>query len=130
MKGVREAELAAHGEVWIASADVSGGDLKLEFTGPGEAAPGTDVALIRDGYVAVTPLGEHRPHEHSDARGAADAIEAERAGRESCLNSWRPGRNVQTNAPCALSTRAAPAVRYSSERHDVTRPLRFPSPEW
>ena len=40
VNGVREAELAAHGEVWIASADVSGGDLKLEFEGRGEAAPG------------------------------------------------------------------------------------------
>jgi 5'-nucleotidase len=56
VKGVREAELAPHGEVWIASADVSGGDLKLEFQGRSDAAPGTDVAFIRDGYVAVTPL--------------------------------------------------------------------------
>jgi 5'-nucleotidase len=56
VKGVREAELAPHGEVWIASADASSGDLKLEFQGRADAAPGTDVALIRDGYVAVTPL--------------------------------------------------------------------------
>jgi 5'-nucleotidase len=56
IQGVREAELAPHGEVWIASADASGGDLKLEFQGRADAAPGTDVALIRDGYVAVTPL--------------------------------------------------------------------------
>ena len=56
VKGVREAELAPHGEVWIASADSSAGDLKLEFQGRADAAPGTDVALIRDGYVAVTPL--------------------------------------------------------------------------
>ena len=45
-----------HGEVWVASADVSGGDLKIEFAGRGEPTPGTDVALVRDGYVAVTPL--------------------------------------------------------------------------
>jgi 5'-nucleotidase len=56
IKGVREAELAPHGEVWIASADTSAGDLKLEFQGRADAAPGTDVALVRDGYVAVTPL--------------------------------------------------------------------------
>ncbi len=56
VKGVHEAELAPHGEVWIASADASGGDLKLEFQGRADAAPGTDVALIREGYVAVTPL--------------------------------------------------------------------------
>jgi 5'-nucleotidase len=75
VKGVWEAELAAHGEVWIASADVSGGDLKIEFAGRGEAAPGTDVALIRDGYVAVTPLVSISRAAPGDVRGAADAIE-------------------------------------------------------
>ena len=79
VKGVCEAELAAHGEVWIASADVSDGDLKLEFTGRGEAAPGTDVAVIRDGYVAVTPLVSVARATPRDVRGAAEAIEAERA---------------------------------------------------
>jgi 5'-nucleotidase len=56
VRGIREAELAAHGEVWIAAAEVSSGGLKLEFKGRGEAAPDTDVALLRDGYVSVTPL--------------------------------------------------------------------------
>jgi 5'-nucleotidase len=56
VRGVREATLAAHGEVWIARADVSGGDVKIEFQGLGEAGPGTDVAVVREGYVAVTPL--------------------------------------------------------------------------
>jgi 5'-nucleotidase len=56
VRGVRDAELATRGEVWVASADVSGGDLKIEFLGAGEPAPGTDVALVRDGFVAVTPL--------------------------------------------------------------------------
>ncbi len=54
--GVRDADLAPHGEVWIASADASSGDLKLEITGRADPAPGTDVALLQDGYVAVTPL--------------------------------------------------------------------------
>ena len=84
VKGVREATLAAHGEVWIAAADVSGGDLKIEFQGRGEAAPGTDVALIRDGYVAVTPLvsiARARPH---GVEGAAAAIKAERARANPC----------------------------------------------
>jgi 5'-nucleotidase len=54
--GVREAELAPHGEVWVASAEITGGDLKLEISGRDDPAPGTDVALVRDGYVAVTPL--------------------------------------------------------------------------
>jgi 5'-nucleotidase len=79
VKGVREADLAAHGEVWIASADVSDGDLKLEFKGRGEAAPGTDVALVRDGYVSVTPLVSISRAAPCDARGAAEAIQAERA---------------------------------------------------
>ena len=71
VKGVREAELAPHGEVWIASADVSGGDLKLEFQGRADAAPGTDVALIREGYVAVTPL---MSVVRAPLRGAAEAV--------------------------------------------------------
>ena len=73
-----EAELAAHGEVWVASADVSGGDLKIEFAGRGEPTPGTDVALVRDGYVAVTPLvGISRAT--SSIPNAADAIDTHRA---------------------------------------------------
>lgn len=79
VKGAREAELAAHGEVWIASADVSGGDLKIEFAGLGEASPGTDVALLRDGYVAVTPLISVSRAIVRDVRGAAETLEAVRA---------------------------------------------------
>jgi 5'-nucleotidase len=56
LRGVREAALALAGEVWVASADVSEGDLKIEVTGRPEATSGTDVALVHDGYVAVTPL--------------------------------------------------------------------------
>ena len=56
IKGVREAELAPAGEVWVASADVSEGDLKIEIKGRADPAPGTDVALVHDGYVSVTPL--------------------------------------------------------------------------
>jgi 5'-nucleotidase len=54
--GVREAELATHGEVWVASAEVAGGDLKLEVTGQGEPVAGSDVDLVKSGYVSVTPL--------------------------------------------------------------------------
>jgi 5'-nucleotidase len=77
--GVREANLAAHGEVWIASADVSDGDLKLEFQGRGEAAPGTDVALVRDGFVAVTPLLGISRAGRDGAPGAAESVETARA---------------------------------------------------
>jgi 5'-nucleotidase len=71
IKGVREAELAPAGEVWVASADVSEGDLKIEITGRADAAPGTDVALVKDGYVSVTPL---MSIVRGPARGAAQAI--------------------------------------------------------
>jgi 5'-nucleotidase len=71
IKGVREAELAPAGEVWVASADVSQGDLKIEITGRADPAPGTDVALVHDGYASVTPL---MSIVRGPGRGAADAI--------------------------------------------------------
>jgi 5'-nucleotidase len=71
IKGVREADLAPHGEVWIASADVSSGDLKLEFTGRADAAPGTDVGILQAGYVSVTPL---MSVVRAPLEGAADAV--------------------------------------------------------
>jgi 5'-nucleotidase len=71
LKGVREAELAPAGEVWVASADVSQGDLKIEVTGRADPAPGTDVALVHSGYVSVTPL---MSIVRGQARGAAAAI--------------------------------------------------------
>jgi len=69
--GIREAELAPSGEVWVASADVTSGDLKIEITGRGDPAPGTDVALVQEGYVSVTPL---MSIVRSRAAGAADSI--------------------------------------------------------
>ena len=56
LAGVQETQLAPHGEVWVASADVSSGDLRLDFKPRGDAAPGTDVAALQAGYVSVTPL--------------------------------------------------------------------------
>ncbi len=47
--GVEETELAPHGEVWVASADASSGDLKLDVKGRADAAPGTDVAAVASG---------------------------------------------------------------------------------
>jgi hypothetical protein len=57
--------------VWVASADVSQGDLKIEINGRADPAPGTDVALVRDGYVSVTPL---MSIVRGPARDAAQAI--------------------------------------------------------
>jgi 5'-nucleotidase len=71
LKGVREAELAPAGEVWVASADVSQGDLKIEISGRADPAPGTDVALVHEGYVSVTPL---MSIVRGPAQGAANAI--------------------------------------------------------
>jgi 5'/3'-nucleotidase len=73
VRGIQETELALHGEVWIASADVSGGDLRLEVTGRPDATPGTDVAAVRAGYVSVTPL---MSIVRSPAEGAAAALAA------------------------------------------------------
>ena len=47
------------------------GDLKIEITGRADPAPGTDVALVHDGYVSVTPL---MSIVRGPATGAADAI--------------------------------------------------------
>jgi len=57
--------------VWVASANVAEGDLKIEITGRGDPAPGTDVAFVHDGYVSVTPL---MSIVRGPARGAAAAI--------------------------------------------------------
>jgi 5'-nucleotidase len=57
LRGVREAQLARYGEVWVASADVQGGDLRMEFQGVSKAPdPDTDAALVLDGYATVTDL--------------------------------------------------------------------------
>jgi len=75
--GVREAELAAHGEVWIASAEMAGTDVRLDVTGRGEASPGTDAALVLAGYVSVTPL---MSIVRAQQAGAAEAVATAIAG--------------------------------------------------
>lgn len=72
LRGVREATLAVYGEVWVASADASSGDLRLEFKGSDrDPAPGSDVAFVRAGYASVTPL---LGIERAPVDGAAEAI--------------------------------------------------------
>jgi 5'/3'-nucleotidase len=72
--GVREAKLAPYGEVWVATADASSGDLKLDFQGRDrEPDPETDLALVRAGYASVTPLITIGRRNLS---GAADTIAA------------------------------------------------------
>ena len=74
VKGVREARLAPYGTVWTASAATEGGDLLLEFKGNDVVPdPDTDLALVRAGYAAVTPL---LGLERAPLTGAADAITA------------------------------------------------------
>jgi len=66
--GVREATLAAYGEAWIASASRTGGDLKLEFRGQRrDPEPGTDRAMLLEGFASVTALTG------IDSRAAGDA---------------------------------------------------------
>lgn len=71
LRGVREAHLAPYGTVWAGSAGTSGGHVQLEFKGNDvEGDPDTDLALVRAGYAAVTPLcGISR----ADLLGAATA---------------------------------------------------------
>ena len=71
--GIREGRLAPHGEVWVASGDVDTGDLRLEYKSRDDGAPGTDLFLVRAGYVSVTPLVGI---ERAAADGAAEAIAA------------------------------------------------------
>lgn len=74
VKGVREARLAPYGTVWTASAATEAGDLLLEFKGNDvEPDPDTDLALVRAGYAAVSPL---LGMERAPLAGAADAITA------------------------------------------------------
>jgi 5'-nucleotidase len=74
VRGVREARLAPYGTVWTASADTTTGDLLLEFKGNDvEPDPDTDLALVRAGYAAVSPL---LGMERAPLAGAADAIAA------------------------------------------------------
>jgi 5'/3'-nucleotidase len=69
--GVREAHLAPYGTVWAGSAGASDGHVQLEFTGNDvEGDPDTDLALLRAGYAAVTPL---QGISRADLRGAATA---------------------------------------------------------
>jgi 5'-nucleotidase len=69
--GVREAHLAPYGTVWAGSAGTSDGHVQLEFTGNDvEGDPDTDLALVRAGYAAVTPL---QGISRADLRGAATA---------------------------------------------------------
>jgi 5'-nucleotidase len=75
--GIREAELAPAGEVWVASADVSSGGLKIEIKGRADPAPGTDVALVHEGYVSLTPL---MSIVRAPATGAAQAVADSLAG--------------------------------------------------
>ncbi|MCU1459238.1 MAG: putative acid phosphatase [Actinomycetia bacterium] len=81
IKGVREAELARYGSVWAATASGADGYVSIEFAGSElPAAPGTDLAVLLDGYVAVTPLACIERYAPADdpsvATGAAATIAA------------------------------------------------------
>jgi 5'-nucleotidase len=72
VRGVRSATLAPFLERW--SAEARAGEVLLEYTGRDEEPPpGSDLALVLEGYTAVTVLGGITP---ADGDGAAPAIEA------------------------------------------------------
>ena len=56
LRGVREAELAPPVRCGWRRPTCREGDLKIEIKGRADPAPGTDVAIIQEGYVSVTPL--------------------------------------------------------------------------
>jgi len=74
LRGVEEAELASYGEVWLTSAHTRAGDLRMELEGRLQSPdPGSDAALILEGFATVTPLvGIVR----ADVDGGAAAIRA------------------------------------------------------
>lgn len=72
IRGVTEARLAPYGSVWVASSRAERGSVVLEF-GHSDVEPeaGTDLALVSEGVVAVTPLDGI---EHAATTGAAESI--------------------------------------------------------
>jgi 5'-nucleotidase len=81
IKGIREAELARYGSVWAATASGADGHVSIEFAGSETpAAPESDLAVLLDGYVAVTPLACIERYAPADdpsvAMGAAETIAA------------------------------------------------------
>lgn len=73
VRGIRAARLAPFMEQWTAVRQP--GEILLDYVGrTGEPPTGSDLALVLDGYAAVTLL---RGIESGDAAGAAAAIEAE-----------------------------------------------------
>ena len=74
VQGVREAVLAPYGTFWTATAEAGAGDVVLEFKGNDSPVdPDSDLALVRAGYVAVTPLSVLTP---APIAGAAASVEA------------------------------------------------------
>ena len=73
VRGVREADLAPYGTFWTATAEAGEDDVVLEFKGNDSPVdPDSDLALVRAGYVAVTPLSVLTP---APIAGAATAVE-------------------------------------------------------
>ena len=57
LRGVRDGRLAPYGEVWVATAEPSRDDLRLDYQGRESNLPSdTDLALLREGYASVTRL--------------------------------------------------------------------------
>jgi 5'-nucleotidase len=76
LRGVRLATLAPFGTVRAALVESKGGGLQMELAEHGEALPeDSDTALVRDGYVAVTPIVGIRATTDVDGNEAVDVLE-------------------------------------------------------
>lgn len=74
VRGVRAADLAPYGEVWVASADVREGDVRIEFRGSDHGpAPDSDAASVLAGWATLTLLHGIAA---APAHDAADAVAA------------------------------------------------------
>jgi 5'-nucleotidase len=72
LRGVKDADLAPYLETW--SGELRPGEVCLEYLGHGrDPDPGTDVACVRAGWAAITPLV---PPRAAAAMGLADLITA------------------------------------------------------
>lgn len=79
VRGVRGAELAPYGEVWVAAADVREGDVRIEFRGADhEPSPESDAASVLAGWATLTLLHGIAADPAPDAAAAVAAALGER----------------------------------------------------
>jgi len=102
VRGVRGAELAPYGEVWVAAADVREGDVRIEFRGADhEPSPESDAASVLAGWATLTLLHGIAADPAPDAAAAVAAVLGERPSGASTAS----GAPTATGAPTGPGTR-------------------------